>query len=90
MRGNVLIEKYDVGLIYDLINAYYYKNEKNPSYILMNLYTLSELRCLTTLRYEDKIIINEEGPYKDKRYFMYRGIPIATCEKLEDGEIELL
>ena len=93
MKSNIAIKKIDINLLDDLLKAFYVRNECKPKYILMNFYTFYELKNSTyELKNSTKIeYFNTYAQlYKDRAYYEYEGIPISICQKLEDGEVELL
>ncbi len=86
MKSNIAIKKVDINLLDDLLKAFYIRNECKPKYILMNTYTFYELRSSIKIDFFDTCT----QLCKDRAYYEYEGIPISICQKLEDGEVELL
>jgi hypothetical protein len=86
MKSNIAIKKVDINLLDDLLKAFYIRNKCKPKYILMNTYTFYELKNSIKIEYYNTYA----HLCKDRTYYEYEGIPISICQKLEDGEVELL
>ena len=76
------------GINFDKINNGIYSYQKEhmgeyPHYLVMNYKTFNEIRYIS---YSRMVSARED----DNWYFEYHGIPIATCEKLEYGEVDIV
>lgn len=83
MKINV-IKTIDISILDNALDDYIYKTSKTPKYIIMNNDTLKAIEQST----RKNIFfpqITEENIYR-----IYNGYPIAFCNKLKFGEIEIL
>lgn len=79
---NILKVEINYDIIDKSMNVYSYQNEgKKPQYIIINQNTLDKIK---------KYDCNEPEFYFKENYPTYHGIPIAICNKLEDGDIDIV
>lgn len=60
------------------------KNNKRPSYLIMNENTYKALKK----EYEGTTIVKTYGDWNS--YTTLYGVPIAICQKLEFGEVDII
>lgn len=82
MKDNVLLQKISFDLLDRLIDKYELETGDAPKYIVMNRWTGSQMvldakRTFTFVR-------------ECSMYSSYKGIDIAFCDKLQNGEIEVV
>ena len=92
MRVECLSKKVDTSKIAKAIDDFKLKHRdlENPSYIIMNCQTKAEL--WNSVGYSNILYwrLDMEPSGKDKQYEKIFGVPIATCEKLEYGEVDIV
>ena len=76
------IKMLELGIDYKILDNIIEKIVENPKYIIMNSNTLYKM-------WKD-MTPTESWNKKGVSYTIYHGIPVAICEKLEDGEIEIV
>lgn len=94
MRVECLSKKVDTSKIAKAIDEFksQHCNLEKPSYIVMNRQTKAEL--WNSFGYSDishwQLQLDVESSDKNRQYEVLFGIPIATCENLGYGEVEII
>lgn len=84
MRINIL-EKISLKKIDDAIDDYIYETSTNPNFIIMDddTFTAIKYKCV-------EITQLDKSTYSHRLSAEYHGIPIAICNILKYGEIEIV
>ena len=84
--------KLDIKILQDGISKYKADNLPDPSFIVMNDITLSEFIHQKDELFQRTVFEKWEGGHapNDTKYYSYWGIPIAICNKLENGEVKIV
>lgn len=82
MKINIL--KIDADKLNQEINTFKYYERRLPYYLIMNCSTEAKLKLSSVYSFS---FLLEKGC---GRVGVYRDIPIATCNALKDGEIEIV
>lgn len=85
-RYNIATVLIDIDKLIKAINTY--SKNKNINYIIMNEITYSKFIGMGCVRKHPWIENCWDG--KELSYTAFRGIPIAVCNSLETGDIELI
>lgn len=83
-ESNLTITK----VIDDLVNKSSYMTK--PKYIIMNGKTFYDIKPSKDIQLNIDNYYSNEEVEKEEIYATVRGIPIAICEKLKNGEIDII
>ena len=86
----------DIDILKNAITTYQQQHDEDPNYIIMNTNTERMIRTdcnipsneFAVIKYDKSIIKSYYD--SDIKFTTFWGIPIAFCNRLEDGEIELI